>query len=171
MPSYCRTEVGYRAAVSRKLVISLSLIFLAIVLTLVNLAVGVAHIGLSEVLKTLIFPNDVEPLVETVVWTMRLPVALAAVVVSLLAAASVCFVGTIGFVGLAGPHIGRFFSGDDQRFFFPISALCGALVMSLASLISKSIIPGSVFPIGIVTSIIGVPFFFMLVAYRQRGYR
>lgn len=92
----------------------------------------------------------------------------AFVVVSLLAAASVCFVGTIGFVGLAGPHIGRFFSGDDQRFFFPISALCGALVMSLASLISKSIIPGSVFPIGIVTSIIGVPFFFMLVAYRQR---
>lgn len=95
----------------------------------------------------------------------------AFVLISLLSASAVCFVGTIGFIGLAGPHIARILSGDDQRFFLPMSSLCGAMIMALSSVISKSVVPGSVFPIGIITSIIGVPFFFVLIAYRQRSWR
>ena len=95
----------------------------------------------------------------------------AFVLISLLSASAVCFVGTIGFIGLAGPHIARMLSGDDQRFFLPMSSLCGAMIMALSSVISKSVIPGSVFPIGIITSIIGVPFFFVLIVYRQRSWR
>lgn len=84
--------------------------------------------------------------------------------ISLMTAVSVCFTGSIGFIGLAGPHISRMIAGDDQRFYIPVSALCGAALLSTASIISKILRPGTVFPIGIVTSIIGVPFFFSLVA-------
>ena len=84
-------------------------------------------------------------------------------VVSLLAAVPVSFVGTIGFVGLVGPHIARMILGEDQRFFLPGSILSGALLLSLTSIVSKSIIPGVVFPIGIITALVGVPFFFSLI--------
>ncbi len=83
--------------------------------------------------------------------------------VSALAAISVSFVGTIGFIGIVGPHIARMLIGEDQRFFLPASALAGAAVLSVASVMSKSLIPGLVLPIGIVTALVGVPFFFALI--------
>ncbi|WBV44856.1 iron ABC transporter permease (plasmid) [Pseudoroseomonas cervicalis] len=83
--------------------------------------------------------------------------------VSALAAISVAFVGTIGFVGLVGPHIARMLVGEDQRFFLPASAISGALLLSAASVLSKSIIPGLILPIGVVTALVGVPFFFSLI--------
>ncbi|MBM4433462.1 MAG: iron chelate uptake ABC transporter family permease subunit, partial [Chloroflexi bacterium] len=78
--------------------------------------------------------------------------------------------GTIGFIGLVGPHIARMLVGEDQRFFLPISALAGAVLLSAASAVSKLVIPGAVLPIGIVTSFIGVPFFVSLMLKRRRGY-
>jgi iron complex transport system permease protein len=92
------------------------------------------------------------------------------ILISLLTASAVCFVGTIGFIGLVGPHIARMLVGEDQRFFLPLSALGGALLLSLASVGSKMIVPGAIFPIGIVTSLIGVPFFFSLIMTRKREY-
>ena len=92
------------------------------------------------------------------------------VLISLLTASAVCFVGTIGFIGLVGPHIARMLVGEDQRFFLPLSALGGALLLSVASIGSKLIIPGAIFPIGIVTSLIGVPFFFSLILTQKREY-
>ena len=83
--------------------------------------------------------------------------------VSLLAAVPVSFVGTIGFIGLVGPHIARMVIGEDQRFFLPASALAGAAILSASSVVSKSLIPGLIFPISIVTALIGVPFFFSLI--------
>lgn len=90
------------------------------------------------------------------------------VLVSLLAAFPVAFVGTIGFIGLVGPHIARMLIGEDQRFFMPASALAGALVLSLSSVVSKSLVPGAIFPIGIITSLVGVPFFISLVLGGRR---
>jgi len=87
--------------------------------------------------------------------------------ISLLAAASVCFTGSIGFIGLAGPHIARLLVGDDQRFYILLSGVCGAAILSAASILSKLIHPGIIFPIGIITSIIGVPFFFALVFHTK----
>jgi iron complex transport system permease protein len=86
--------------------------------------------------------------------------------VSLLAAIPVAFVGTIGFVGLVGPHIARMLIGEDQRFFLPASALAGALILSASSVLSKSLIPGTIFPIGVITALIGVPFFVSLILSR-----
>jgi len=88
--------------------------------------------------------------------------------ISLMTATAMAFVGTIGFVGLAGPHIARMLIGEDHRFFLPASALTGAIIMSLASVASKSIIPGVLVPIGIVTALIGLPVFFSLI-FSRRG--
>jgi iron complex transport system permease protein len=82
---------------------------------------------------------------------------------SILTATAVSFVGTIAFVGLVGPHIGRMLIGEDHRFLLPASALSGALVLSLASIVSKLIVPGAIVPIGLVTALIGVPFFVTLI--------
>ena len=83
--------------------------------------------------------------------------------VSLLAATAVSMVGVIGFVGLAGPHIARMLVGEDHRYFLPASLLTGALVMSLASTLSKMLVAGVLLPVGLVTSLIGLPIFFALI--------
>jgi iron complex transport system permease protein len=94
----------------------------------------------------------------------------ALVAVSLLTGAAVAFVGTIGFIGLVAPHVARMLVGADQRHMLPASALFGAVLLSTASVVSKLLIPGTVFPIGIITALIGVPFFawLMLAVARVR---
>ncbi len=88
--------------------------------------------------------------------------------ISILSALSVAFVGPIGFIGLVAPHIARMLFGEDHRFYLPASALIGALVLSLASIASKNLIPGAYIPVGIVTSLVGVPFFLSIIL-RHRG--
>jgi len=90
--------------------------------------------------------------------------------VSLLTAVAVAFVGTIGFVGLVAPHAARMLIGEDQRYLLPASALFGALLLSAASIASKTVMPGAIFPIGIVTALVGVPFFLWLVVGTRRAY-
>ncbi|PZO65020.1 MAG: iron ABC transporter permease [Paracoccus denitrificans] len=87
--------------------------------------------------------------------------------VSLLAATSVSLVGVVAFVGLAGPHIARMLVGEDHRFLLPTSLLTGALLMSLASTLSKVLVTGVVLPVGLVTSMIGLPIFFALILRRR----
>ncbi|WP_407274778.1 FecCD family ABC transporter permease [Dickeya ananatis] len=88
--------------------------------------------------------------------------------ISFLSALSVAFVGPIGFIGLVAPHIARMIFGEDHRFYLPASALTGALVLSLASVASKNLLPGVIIPVGIVTSLVGVPFFLSIIL-RNRG--
>lgn len=83
--------------------------------------------------------------------------------ISALAATAVAFVGTIGFIGLVGPHIARMLLGEDHRFLLPASLLTGAVIMALASVLSKVLVPGVLLPVGIVTSMIGVPVFLLLI--------
>ncbi len=87
--------------------------------------------------------------------------------VAILTSFAVSFVGTIGFIGLVAPHIGRMLVGEDHRFLFPASALAGAFLMSAASVASKTLLHGVIVPIGIVTALIGVPFFVSLVLRRR----
>ena len=83
--------------------------------------------------------------------------------ISILASLSVCFTGPTGFIGIAGPHMARSIVGDDHRFYLPLSALLGALILSLADILSKLVMKGTIFPIGIITSLIGVPFFVAII--------
>lgn len=89
---------------------------------------------------------------------------------SLLTAAAVCFVGTIGFIGLVAPHAARMLVGDDQRFLAPAASLCGALLLTLAAAASKIVVPGALFPVGIVTALIGVPAFVVLMLRNRRRF-
>lgn len=96
---------------------------------------------------------------------LRLAVLLG---VSLVAATAVAFVGTIGFVGLVGPHVARMLVGEDQRWFLPGSLLCGAVLLSATSIVSRAIIPGVIIPVGIITALLGAPVFVALVFSSRR---
>lgn len=90
--------------------------------------------------------------------------------VSVLTGVATAFVGEVGFIGLVGPHVARLLLGEDHRFFLPGSALAGALLLSLASVASRSLLPGVILPVGLVTALVGVPLFIVLITARgQRG--
>lgn len=88
--------------------------------------------------------------------------------VSILVAFAVCFVGVVAFVGLVGPHIARLLLGEDHRILVPGAVLSGALILSFASFLSKALIPGAIIPVGILTSLIGVPVLLFLIAGQRR---
>jgi len=83
--------------------------------------------------------------------------------VGLLTAASVSLGGMIGFIGLLIPHIMRFFLGADNRLLIPASALGGGSLLCIADLISRSLLPPMELPAGVVTAIIGAPYFLYLL--------
>lgn len=79
----------------------------------------------------------------------------------------VSMVGSIGFVGLVIPHAARFLVGPHHERLVPASALGGAVFMVLADIISRTLIPQQVLPIGVVTALVGAPAFAFLL-YRAR---
>jgi len=95
---------------------------------------------------------------------------LGIVLASLITAGTICFTGVIGFIGLVSPHITRMVIGGDHRFLVPASALVGAVLVLTADTLGRTLWAPQVIPIGIVTSFIGVPFFFYLLMKRTREY-
>ncbi len=92
------------------------------------------------------------------------------ILASLVTASVVCFTGTIMFIGLVAPHITRMVIGGDNRFLLPASGLVGAVLLVGADAVSRSIIPPVILPVGVMTSFIGVPFFFYLIIRKRREY-
>jgi iron complex transport system permease protein len=82
-------------------------------------------------------------------------------------AVATAFTGVISFVGLVVPHILRMLRGADNRFLILGSALMGATLLSLADLIARSALRPAELPIGIVTSVVGVPVFLYLLRRRE----
>jgi iron complex transport system permease protein len=82
--------------------------------------------------------------------------------------ASVAFCGMIGFIGLVAPHCIRLLCGPDHRTLIPASALLGAVLTVAADLVARTIVAPAELPIGILTALLGVPFFLILLR-RQRG--
>lgn len=83
-----------------------------------------------------------------------------------LAAAAVAVAGTIGFVGLVAPHISRRLVGPAHEGLLPITALFGGALLILADLIGRWVIAPSELPIGVITALIGAPYF-MVLLYRH----
>jgi iron complex transport system permease protein len=83
--------------------------------------------------------------------------------VALMTAASVSLGGMIGFIGLLMPHIMRFFIGADSRMLVPASAIGGGALLCVADLISKSVLPPMELPTGVITALIGAPYFLYLL--------
>ncbi|MET0931205.1 MAG: iron ABC transporter permease [Aeromicrobium sp.] len=87
----------------------------------------------------------------------------AIVLVALLTAAAVSFAGIIAFVGLVVPHLIRMLVGPGHRVLVPASALAGAVLLLGADLIARTAVAGADLPIGMLTSLVGGPFFFWLL--------
>jgi iron complex transport system permease protein len=87
---------------------------------------------------------------------------------TLITAAAVSFVGTIGFVGIIIPHAVRLIWGADHRFLLPLSVLSGAIFLILADLIARTAQAPAEIPIGVITALCGAPFFLYLLRRRKR---
>lgn len=88
---------------------------------------------------------------------------------ALITSSVVAFSGVIGFVCLVGPHMARMLIGSDHRFLLPFSCLTGALLLLGADTLGRTIIQPTELPVGIVTALLGVPFFLHLLL-RSKGY-
>jgi len=86
---------------------------------------------------------------------------------SLVTAAAVAVSGLIGFVGLVVPHVVRLLVGPNARLVLPLSALFGAILMVLADLAARLL--GDI-PVGVVTAVVGAPFFLFLLRRARAGY-
>lgn len=90
------------------------------------------------------------------------------VAILLLTGSSVAVSGTIGFIGLVVPHICRMLVGTEHRLLVPLAALFGSVLLLLADVGARFMNPPYETPVGVVTALIGVPFFLYLVR-RRRG--
>jgi iron complex transport system permease protein len=139
----------------------------------VGLAAGVVGAGLvvclryARALDAFTFGDDAAR-------SLGVPVAQVRVVLfaltALMAATMVSMVGSIGFVGLVIPHVARFIVGPHHLRLLPACVVVGAVFMVLADIVSRIILPQQVLPIGVVTALVGVPFF-AVILYRGRGGR
>ncbi|NQU15099.1 MAG: iron ABC transporter permease [Desulfobacteraceae bacterium] len=97
--------------------------------------------------------------------TKRMPLILL-VTASLVSAVCVSVSGIIGFVGLLIPHMMRSFTGPDNRKLIPVSLLTGAILLLFADTVTRAILPHEI-PIGVITALIGGPFFCYIFRKRQ----
>ena len=88
---------------------------------------------------------------------------------TLITAASVSFVGTIGFVGIIIPHAVRLVWGSGHRSLLPLSILVGAIFMILTDLLARTVMAPTEIPIGVITAICGAPFFLYLLRRRKKA--
>lgn len=86
-----------------------------------------------------------------------------------LAAATVAAAGTIGFIGLMAPHLGRRLVGPDHRGLLPTAAVLGALLVVAADLIGRTIFAPIELPCGLVIAVVGAPFFLSLLWHQRKG--
>ena len=81
---------------------------------------------------------------------------------------SVAYAGIIGFIGLVVPHLVRLVTGPDHRSLIPLSALCGALLLLVADLMARLVVQPAELPVGLVTALLGAPFFLALLIQQRR---
>lgn len=88
---------------------------------------------------------------------------------SLIIASAVCVSGMIGFVGLVVPHITRLTIGPDHRILIPLSALVGAFFLLFCDTLGRLIAPPLEIRVGIMTAVIGAPYFLYLIRRMRKG--
>ncbi|WP_158784601.1 iron ABC transporter permease [Pantoea sp. BAV 3049] len=97
--------------------------------------------------------------------TQRILLVLSALMV----AAAVAVSGIIGFVGLVVPHLIRLCMGGDHRWLLPGATLLGAILMLLADTLARTMVAPAEMPVGLLTSLLGAPWFLWLILRRQEG--
>ncbi len=121
---------------------------------------------LSRSLSLISLGDDIARGLGQRIWAVRIA---GSMIVIMLAGTCVSVVGPIGFVGLIVPHMTRYLTGNNYRLLIPFSALLGAILMTAADVVSRFIHFPSETPAGIVTALIGAPYFVYLA--RRQGRR
>jgi iron complex transport system permease protein len=85
-------------------------------------------------------------------------------------ASIISFTGAIGFIGLVSPHIARMLTGSDHRFLLPCSIVLGACLLLCSDTLARLVLMPSEIPVGIITSLIGAPFFLYFLLSRRRQF-
>lgn len=88
---------------------------------------------------------------------------------ALLVGTAVAVSGIIGFVGLVVPHVMRFCLGSDHRWLLPGAALAGAILLLLADTLARTVVIPAEMPVGLLTSLLGGPWFLWQILRQQRG--
>ena len=88
---------------------------------------------------------------------------------SLMTGSVVAFCGPIGFVGMMSPHICRLLVGADHRFLTPASFLFGGLFLALCDTLARTLVAPAEIPVGVITALLGGPFFIWLLLSRKGG--
>ena len=88
------------------------------------------------------------------------------VMVAAVVGVSVAMAGTIAFVGLVVPHIVRLIVGPDHRRLIPLSAIAGSILLLIADTVARFLVSPAELPVGLVTAVIGAPFFISLLMRR-----
>jgi iron complex transport system permease protein len=90
--------------------------------------------------------------------------------VSMMVGAVVAVCGPIGFVGLMAPHICRLLVGPDHRTLFPATMLLGGTFLVICDTLGRTVIPDTELPVGVITALLGGPFFLWLLFSRKAGF-
>lgn len=135
-----------------------------IILSIITVPVFIIFLILRKELNILLMGEDAAKALGLDVGRIR---KILLGVSSLLIATTVAFTGTIGFVGLIIPHVVRLIFGSNYRKTLPITAFLGMIFLLLCDNLSRALMPSGEIPIGIITSLLGAPYFMYLI-YKQR---
>lgn len=141
------------------------LIKLSIPFAVVGLALALT---LSKSVTLLSLGDDTAKGLGVRPWIIK---ALAMLAVVILTGVSVALAGKVAFVGLIIPHIARYLSGSDYRWIVPVSGVLGGLFLALCDILARFVNYPFETPVGVITSIIGVPFFLYLIKTRGGAQR
>ena len=131
-----------------------------LMVTLYTLPAVVVLVGLARPLNLLAIGEETAGYLGANVERVK---RLAYVLASLLTAAGVAATGVIGFVGLIVPHGVRLLVGADYRVLLPLSFLSGAVFLTLADVVARTVLSPAEVPIGVITAFVGVPLFLLLL--------
>lgn len=129
-------------------------IFVIALLIALKLARGLDLLGLGEQMATVMGLN------------VNKFILVALMLGSAITACAVTLGGIIGFIGLAAPHIARWLNGTAHHRLLPQAALIGAILVTLADALARSLLPPGEIPLGVITAIAGTPLFILLLARR-----
>ena len=128
--------------------------------TLYTAPAAIALVGLARPLNLLAIGEETGGYLGTNVERVK---RIAYVLASLLTAAGVAATGVIGFVGLIVPHSVRLLVGADYRVLLPLAFLAGAVFLTLADVVARTVMSPAEVPIGVITAFVGVPLFLLLL--------
>ena len=135
-----------------------------LILASVSVPIFILFLVLRKELNILLMGEEAaKALVVDVVKVRKILLGLS----SLLIATTVAFTGTVGFVGLIIPHVVRLVLGSNYQKTLPVTALLGMLFLLICDDLSRALFANGEIPIGIITSLLGAPYF-MYLTYKQR---